>query len=357
MPTGAPFGGPEMNRLPRRNRKMNRSIEGWVPCASVVAFALLGFTAGCSGGSSSGTGTGGAGGGGSSAGVLPYKPCATGTRVGGFNFQLVPADMGSTPYSQLGGGVRDKTMPSETWKAEMKDGECSLMVPPFGCSPACTSGQACVAANTCATAGVYQDVGTVTMTGPASPLVANPTQNTYSESLTTYPPFAEGTVVHLAAAGKGSIAAFALEGRGIAGVQAPTADIPLKTGQALTVSWTPPASGGSSRVQLALDIAHHGGVKATIECDVPDTGSKTISAALLSALVAKGTAGFPIVSITRQTLDSTMATPGCVEFAVSSHIERSLTIDGLTSCMEDTECPTGKTCRPAGVANGLTCTQ
>ena len=98
--------------------------------------------------------------------------------------------------------------------------------------------------------------------------------------------------------------------------------------KALNVTWTPPPSGGAARIFMSMDIAHHGGGAARIECDVPDTGSATIPAGLINQLLDRGSAGFPKLTLTRRTVDSVTIAPGCVDFLVSSSVERPLTGGG-----------------------------
>jgi hypothetical protein len=63
-----------------------------------------------------------------------------------------------------------------------------------------------------------------------------------------------------------------------------------------------------------------------------------------------GVAGFPTVVVTRSATGSTTIAPGRVDLVVSSTIERSVEIAGLTSCTADTDCQPGQTCQ-----SDLTC--
>ncbi len=98
---------------------------------------------------------------------------------------------------------------------------------------------------------------------------------------------------------------------------------------------------------MRVDIGHHGGIAARIDCHVGDTGSTRIPAALVNMLIGKGTAGFPSVSLTRRTIDSETLATGCVDLAVASSVERVVMVEGVTSCTNvgaGDECPTGQTC-------------
>ena len=87
-----------------------------------------------------------------------------------------------------------------------------------------------------------------------------------------------------------------------------------------------------------------------IECDTDDTGAITISASLMTELIGLGVAGFPSVIITRVSSDSAQIAVGRVELAVSSKVERLVTVAGVDSCTEDADCPDGGTCQ-----SDLTC--
>ena len=118
---------------------------------------------------------------------------------------------------------------------------------------------------------------------------------------------------------------------------------------------------------MSMDIAHHGGGAARIDCDVPDTGSAKIPAGLIKELLDRGSAGFPQLLLTRLTADSVNIAPGCVDFLVSSSFKHALMVDGEVSCTcdntdpscgkgtDDVPCPTGQTCRQFPDPKALTC--
>ena len=64
-----------------------------------------------------------------------------------------------------------------------------------------------------------------------------------------------------------------------------------------------------------------------ISCDVPDTGTATVPASLLTTLRARGSRAFPFVALSRRTVDSTAVGPGCVEFAVESVTTQPLVLN------------------------------
>jgi hypothetical protein len=81
-----------------------------------------------------------------------------------------------------------------------------------------------------------------------------------------------------------------------------------------------------------------------ITCDVPDSGSLTIPAPLVTDLIALGVAGFPTVNLTRLDSDATTISVGRVELLVSSSVSKSVEIPGLISCSEQLPCPDDMTC-------------
>jgi hypothetical protein len=186
----------------------------------------------------------------------------------------------------------------------------------------------------------------------------NPAQNFYTASLLNpYPPFSPGGAVHLEAAGA-TIPAFAFDAVGVEPLDFEATDLIMRNGQALAFTWTPPATAGPGRIVVKADIAHHGGVAAAIECDLPDTGSGELPAALVSALIAEGTAGFPSLSLTRRVITSGTVGPGCVELAIASPVERVIGVcptptSCVVSCIKgdpNSICPSGTTCQ-----DDLTC--
>jgi hypothetical protein len=210
---------------------------------------------------------------------------------------------------------------------------------------------------------VPKSVGDVTFSGLVIPLVMTPTITgtasvVYSgliPSDTAFPPYTVGTALGVTAVG-GDYPAFMLSGRGIQPLSAEAGqNLDVAEDQPLTIRWVAPDV-GAGRIKLSMDIGHHGGVAAEVHCDdLPDTGSVTIPAPLITALMNKGTAGFPTVSLSRVSVDSTRVGPGCVEFLVASGVALALNVAGIESCTEDANCTPPEICRPAGVPNGLSC--
>ena len=110
----------------------------------------------------------------------------------------------------------------------------------------------------------------------------------------------------------------------------------------MPLAWNAPAMPDIARVQIRLDISHHGGKKGEIDCDVPDTGSFTIPASLVTELVDLGLAGFPTIQVAREVSGTSQAQPK-IALLVSSPVEREVDT-GVKSCTMDIDCPAGQHC-------------
>jgi hypothetical protein len=334
-----------------------KAVRPVLAVAGALALTSFLVTAGCSGGGgggAGGTGGGGAGSGGSSGPV--DGACSATTRIGGFAVQLV-AVAGSAPYTSIAGGVRNGVNPREVWQQKgAAAGGCKLMVgPTLVCSTPCVSPQICAGQNQCIDEPRLQGLGTVTVTGVGpSPITIEPIQEVvYSKTLLEpYPPFSPGAAVNLATTG-GTIPAFALDAKGIEPLAFEGANLTMRNGEALALTWTPPATATGEPILIQADIGHHGGIAASIECELPDTGSGEIPAAMVSALIAEGTAGFPSLSLTRRSISSKTVGSGCVELAVAAPVERVIGVCPTpTSCIVSCDpgdptivCPSGMTCQ------------
>jgi hypothetical protein len=275
-------------------------------------------------------------------------------RVGGFVVDL-KRNPGSTPFTAISGGVKGGVDPNAIWEETAKDGDCRLMAGRMlVCTTPCPGGKVCAGSNMCIDEPLTQDTGTLTITGLAGsmPLTWISGQGYYA-SLTSYPPAAPEADIALKTSG-GKLPPVSLAGRGIEPLQFGGTGLKVARNQPLAVSWTAPAKNKSTRVRIKLDIAHHGGIAARIDCDVADSGSTTISAALVTKLMDRGLAGFPTISLTRLTADSTSGGPGCVDFAVASEESRDIEVEGVVSCTQDGPCSPGDTgCKTC--PTGMTC--
>lgn len=283
------------------------------------------------------------------------------TLVGTFQVKLV-APVPATPdteavpgFTTVFGKVYDGPTPSTLiWDEAQAQGECRLLTPrvPF-CNTPCGGSAACVADDTCQPYPTAHGVGTVTVTGlhdASGPVVLEmrPVANNYQNPAGVelpYPSFAEGEVLQLSAAG-GDYPPFQVQARGIAPFALTTTNFNLVAGQPLTLSWTPAADPNASQIVVKLDISHHGGTKGKIECVAQDDGALELPASMVGALLNLGVAGFPSVIVTRRAVGSVTIATGRIDLAVSAEDERAVTIDGLVSCTDDSECDNGQTCQP-----------
>jgi hypothetical protein len=224
-------------------------------------------------------------------------------------------------------------------------GGCTLYAPrAAACGGACPAGSRCGDGNKCIVEPAAVGVGVLHVTGlggmarDAEPTSAATPSYQLVPTL-PYPACAEGDAIGVAAD------TFALAAICVADLEVTSAvPIPVMTGQAVHLEWTPPAKAGASRVQVELEIAHHGGYKGQIDCDVPDTGKLDIPAPLVTALVSLGRAGYPTVKIARTSRGTTSAQPH-LALTVASRVE--LEVDtGVISCGAGASppCPTGTTC-------------
>jgi hypothetical protein len=281
--------------------------------------------------------------------LADYKPCDPSARAGRFALELKAANaaLGTAAYAQVSGEVKEAVNPTQVWQPEATDGACKLLTLPTPfCDPACGGAKNLCTASGCIAEPKPQDVGTVSVTGLSAPLtLMKSSMLAYYAPLPTtpYPPYNPDANIQLSATG-GAAKAFALAGRGIAPLVFPEASIRIFRDQPLTLKWTPSISGNLDRVVVAIDVGHHGGIGARIECDVPDNGMTTISASLVGKLIAKGTAGFPSIILTRRTVDSTTLAAGCVDFSVASSVEQIVQVENEISCNGDMPCPGGRMC-------------
>jgi hypothetical protein len=151
---------------------------------------------------------------------------------------------------------------------------------------------------------------------------------------------AEGAPVSLHASG------FSMESPCIARLELTTeAPIPVSAGKTLDLAWAPPSTAGDSRIKIHLDIAHHGGKKGEINCDVADTGSFSVPEKLVTQLVGLGLAGYPDIAVERYSTSADASNP-MIQLRVGSLVRREVDT-GVLSCDEDTQCESGQTCNTA----------
>ena len=284
-------------------------------------------------------------------------------KVGEFSFQLVapvpafPGREGTPGFTALLGKVYRGPVPEQiVWEPQTRAEGCTLMTPrvPF-CEQPCGAG-ICVEDNVCRNNPATVSAGTLSVTGirteaGQTSFTVNPIRNNYltpGAVKLPFPAFEEGAQVGLSTSGSPDLAPFTMIGTGIAPLvlRGDNGDgYPLQRGKPLDLAWQPGGAAGKSRIQVKLDISHHGGTKGKIECDVDDDGALSIPAALTDKLMELGVAGFPTVMVTRASLTSTSTSLGRVDFRIYSYVETPVVIPGLVSCADDSECRGGQTCR------------
>jgi hypothetical protein len=274
----------------------------------------------------------------------PATPPATDGLRGTFLVSFVEAAAVSmTPaFAVVSGKIYDGVVPpAQRLKLDRQEGACQLFKPdtPF-CDPPCAGGAVCVDDGVCRAFPKLRSVGVVRVSGLGAEELALepvvPASPDYQSAALPHPPCAEGDAVRLRAD------AFEIETTCIAPLELTSAaPIPVRRGQPVALAWKAPAD-AAGRVSVHLDVAHHGGKKGEIDCDVADTGAFELPAALVTALLDLGIAGGPTITVTRERRATAAAEPG-VALAVSSSLERAVDT-GFRDCSEAMPCPAGQTC-------------
>jgi hypothetical protein len=293
--------------------------------------------AGGSAGSSSGSGgsnsmSGANNSGGSS--VLPAQEIH-----GGVNVDLKPmtedGDAYTTLIARFFDGPTPEALPLEL---DSEEGDCQLWVPVFPfCSEPCAP-DACTADDVCTPYPKPFDAGTLGVQGLGDALMIEPASamHVYQSPSLPNPACVEGEPV------TATVAGLSLEAQCIAQLELTATDpIPVHTGETVQVGWVP-ASAGDSKIRIGLDIAHHGGKKGEIDCEVPDTGSFEIPEPLVTKLIGLGLAGFPTISVTRISVGSDASQPN-VELTLASNVQHPVDT-GVVSCQEKEQCPADQDC-------------
>jgi hypothetical protein len=319
-----------------------RLVAALAACLSAACGAPAAMTMG---GNDAGAGDGG---------NLAQKPsAAANTLLGGFSVNLVPAlrenGVEKTPaYTGVIGKVYDGASPATVaWKVIEEGGGCQLLTPsvPF-CAGGCGASAACAPGDTCVAYPSALHLGPVLVKGLiGGDFTMEEIAGSYQPSgPIPYPPVREGVPIEMTAPG-GSLGALRLESRGIVPLEL-TRPVHPVAGQPLELGWNAPGQRDLARIELKIDLSHHGGTKGKIECNVPDTGALAIPASQVKTLMGLGISGFPTIVITRVATGTTATKLGLVTLRVASSLEREVEIDGLHSCTADEECPMGMTCQP-----------
>ena len=313
-----------------------------------------GGTPGATGGTPAATGgAGNAPTGGMGSGNAP----STDEVVGNFRITLKDPTASRDGFTEVIGFVYERPYPQElVWEETQSAGDCALFEPsvPF-CDPACTGGAVCVESGDCVTPPPKKALGEVTVRGVRT--TAGATEFTMKAVAGNYQPgsdtgtlpyaaFAPGDALSVSTTG-GDFAPFTLEATGIEPLVVTTgAPVPVESGKPVSLAWQA-GENPASKIEIKLEISHHGGVKGMVTCEVADTGSTEIPEPLVTELIALGVAGYPTVSLTRVTSDRASISAGSVELLVMSQSALPVQIPGLISCSEEEPCPEGQECTPA----------
>ncbi len=255
-------------------------------------------------------------------------PCPPGEAAGGFQVRLREG------FSSVTGRLRDGVPPWEVWDPLEVLGDCTLRVAPaLSCDPPCAGGEACGPAG-CEPAPAALPAGTIRLSGLSAPVEMEPTPAgiySFGGDL-PHPAFGPGDPISLVADG-GAHPAFALETYGVAPLETDGEGVMGSGAGPVVVTWRP--GEGGAEIRLVLEVGHHGGFLAELECVVPDAGAYAVPRQLVDALYAQGIAGFPVVELVRFRAASTRVEGRCVELVASSGVVLDLLIDGVRSCSLD----------------------
>jgi hypothetical protein len=255
-------------------------------------------------------------------------------------------------FTSVRGQVYDAVTPRDVPVQVAVEGECQLFTAPsMMCNPLCdASSQVCTPGNLCQAKPEPHDLGRVQVRGLRVPLrmAANQVTKSYANPASAglpHPGFEPGASMELSTSG-GDYAPIALLGWGVTGLEGVPEQVPVRGQRPLELSWLPPADAGPARVQLNLNINHHGSTSNWIECDVADVGAAVIPASLIDALLERGRSGYPTLTVTRRSVSSAEIAPGCVELQVASPTVSDVQLEGLQSCSGVGDCQPGQRCLP-----------
>lgn len=271
-----------------------------------------------------------------------YKRCAADNRVGAITAALRDG------FTSVQGAITNGVRPIDVLDVQMSAAGCELLRPKtLFCNPGCTGSTTCDDSGMCVPLPENQSVGTVTVTGLAAAveMTARAPVNFYNfTGNIPHPGFVAGAEIGLTATGD-AIGGFSLATKGVGALQATTATVALERDRAALVEWATNPSDPAVRVELELNIANHGGTPGKVDCTVDDTGRFEVPAALVTALLDSGFSGFPSLTVARAGVSSTDTDLGCVELRVESQQILPVSIPGLTSCSDNTDCQPPQTCQ------------
>jgi hypothetical protein len=265
------------------------------------------------------------------------------------------SETGTPADASVQGFIYDKVPLDDPRDVAGEEGDCKVLTPKdVFCDPTCELGFTCSEDSVCVADATAISAGDLTVTGLAqaggsteftmSPLTpAKPIYQMPGSVDLVYPPCAEGDTVSFSAAGD-TVPAFTVDTTCVSTLGLPTGEVQLVRDQALTLTWTAPATTGLTRAELNIDISHHGGFRGEIVCDTEDTGSMTVPASLVTQLIDLGYSGFPSLTLTRVATKTVAIEGGAATARVLSRETRMIVMEGLQSCLSDTDCTNGQVC-------------
>ncbi len=264
--------------------------------------------------------------------------CASADHVGWFEMAQWE-DEPELSFSTATGVVQDSVIPTTILFEERVEGECTLWrrVNPY-CEEGCDSDEVCTHDGECVPWPIQLDVGAVQVEGMLSDLTMEPDSfNNYWDTSVGYPLFEPGAPILLEAD-----SGISLRGLGVDPLEVADTAWNVVNGEDLVVAWT--AGSADATLLLSFNVDQHGNSPITMRCEVPDTGSYGVPAAILEALLEYGVSGYASGWMRRQTADQTSTEHGCVDLQVYSHVSTDLTVEGHVACSWDGDCPDDQHC-------------
>jgi hypothetical protein len=275
--------------------------------------------------------------------TAPRGACDVSVRSGGFKIEK------QVDFGVVQGEVRDGVVPTAIPTVVDDDGRCRLLERRnLACFPACVGMETCGESGACIPFPRQVSVGDVSISGLTRDTVMSPLMpgNSYLSPGATNPPYGVDSPIVLSASGTESIPAFELFGIGSEPLGEALTWV-LNPGSDLVLEWPAPTASVATTVLAELTIDQHGITPLSLSCELEDTGTATIPAAIVDRLIASGVTGFPNGRLTRRTADHVDLAIGCVDLVVGSPLAASVSISGFTPCDAPADCPSGQTCNIA----------
>ena len=281
-------------------------------------------------------------GGANAGGTSPGAGSSSKGPVGTFTVALNPVVENEAAYTSIFGKVYGGPYPTEIIETVIaSDSSCKVYKYSLqACyDPTCTGDQTCVAENVCETKPSPVSVGDVSVEGVGPSLLKlSATNFNYQYPLDLpYPGMTEGEPVTLTGSG-GSFSAFTISAKGVAPIATSAASYLVANDQPLTLKWTPGASSVGAEVTATLNVSKHGGSAGYMQCTTTDSGTLTIAADVLKALVQLGVGGFPELLLKRSTHGEATVAAGKIALEIEAVAKPALNIEGYCSCFNDSDC-------------------